>query len=324
MIDENAIIVADVGGTNARFALAVLVDGDINNIKLVQRQTYPSAEFASLQDVLKQYISDESLQACKKVSIAVAGPIKQGQANVTNLGWNFSVSELEQQFELDRCELLNDFAAFAFSGPFLPADQIVEIKSGEADPTAPIAAIGPGTGFGVAQLVPTKDSFQVVACEGGHVNIPVVNELQFKVLQYAQTQHQVVSVEHLLSGTGLALLYKGVAAAQGLDAKDYTSADVSTKALSGEDDICLQTLNLFCDWLGMVAGNIALTQGAKGGVMIGGGVLPRFVEFFKASKFNHNFDDKGIMSHFVKDIPVHLNLCDSAALIGAAAFLASE
>ena len=317
------IIVADVGGTNARFALAEVSGTNFEQISLSEEKTYSSNEHPSLGQILAIYREQHKIET-GLVSMAVAGPVADGKAKFTNLDWHVNAQRIQEKFELEHVSIINDFAAFAQATPYLPEKDKVRLVDAPGMAGAPIAAIGAGTGFGVASLSHSSKGYQVSAAEGGHTILAAANEFQWQVLQAAKQEHDYISVERLLSGTGLALLYRCVAKVNGQQLQGYSSADVSTLALNKQDETCLLTLNLFCQWLGAVAGDIALIQGARGGVFIGGGVLPRFIDFVKASPFEQAFKEKGIMKSYMTDIPVDISLNTNAALLGSAIYLANE
>ncbi|WP_076410675.1 glucokinase [Shewanella sp. UCD-KL12] len=317
------IIVADVGGTNARFALAEVQSHQLEQISLSHEETYASGNYPSLGDVLATYREQHQIDT-GLVCMAVAGPVSDGKAKFTNLDWQVNASRIEEKFSLEHVSIINDFAAFAQATPYLPQQDMSRLIDAPGAAGAPIAAIGAGTGFGVAALAHTNKGYQVSAAEGGHTILAAADEFQWQILQAAKEEFDYICVERLLSGTGLALLYRCVAKVNGQQVQHYQSADVSRLAVSGQDSTCEQTLNLFCQWLGAVAGDIALIQGARGGVVIGGGVLPRFIDFVKASPFEQAFKAKGLMTEYMGDIPVDISLNTNAALVGSAIFLANE
>ncbi|WP_372762604.1 glucokinase [Pseudoalteromonas sp.] len=315
------ILVADIGGTNARFALITAFDAAKNEFVIEHNQTFPSANFKSLQSATEHYLSTVAHIKPQRACLAVAGPIKAEQVQLTNLGWHFTVSEFKQYFSFTQLEVINDFAAFAHAAPYLDSKQNVVIKMGQADSDANIAVIGPGTGFGAACLVRTIQSTAVLSSEGGHISLAAVTDLDEKLLQQLRKDHPHVSVETVFSGPGIAHLYKAMAAVHGVNAKPLDATQISNLANTGECDICDATLNQFCDWLGSVAGDYALTYGALGGLFIGGGILPRMQTRLLASRFVERFSQKGIMSQYAGQIPVTLVTQDNIPLIGAAACL---
>ena len=315
------ILVADIGGTNARFALITDFLPEQKQFVIEHNITFPSADFGSLEAALANYLSQIKPIEPKRACLAVAGPIKAGQVHLTNLGWHFSVVQLKAEFALSKLEVINDFAAFAYAAPYLDPQQNVTIKSGQADSDANIAVMGPGTGFGAASLVRTNQGSAVLSCEAGHISLASVNELDTQLITELRKQLPHVSVETVFSGPGISHLYQAMAAVKGVEPKNLTAAQISELANSGECAVCDATLNQFCDWIGSVAGDLALTFGGLGGVFIGGGILPRMQSRLLASRFVERFTAKGIMSQFVSQIPVTLVVQDNIPLIGAAACL---
>jgi len=318
------IVVADIGGTNARFALVTEFDESTMKFKIEQAQTYPSANYSSLESALTEYLEFVSAFAPKYACLAVAGPIKGESVRLTNLGWNFAISDVKNKFGFEKLSVINDFAAFAYASPYLDKNDNVEIKQGMSSDQENIAVIGPGTGFGAAALVINNEQQAVLSCEAGHISLAAVTPLQVELLAKLKTENEHVSVETVFSGIGLTRLYKAMAVVNQVDAADLTPALITQKALDGSCDICIKTLAEFCSWLGCVAGDLALTFGARGGVFIGGGILPRMQQILLESEFSENFIKKGIMTNFVQDIPVTLVVQDNIPLIGAAACIVNQ
>ncbi|OUL58847.1 glucokinase [Pseudoalteromonas ulvae] len=315
------IIVADVGGTNARFALVTDFDVASLQFTIAHAQTFVSAEFTSLESVLSAYIATLPFSQPTRAALAVAGPMKGQEVNLTNLGWRFTLNALKTEFNFQELKVINDFAAFAYAAPYLKTDQNLPIKHGTAETYSNIAVMGPGTGFGAAALVFNDHQQSVLSCEAGHITLAAVNEFERQLISLIAQEVKHVSVETVFSGSGLERLYRAVATVKQQPVEDYSAARISELALLGQCDICQQTLAQFCDWIGSVAGDLALTFGARGGVFIGGGILPRMQDVLLQSQFADRFMQKGIMSHYVADIPVTLVTQDNIPFIGAAASL---
>ncbi|KZY53852.1 glucokinase, partial [Pseudoalteromonas shioyasakiensis] len=268
---------------------------------------------------INQYFSQISFPKPSRACLAVAGPIKAGQVHLTNLGWHFNVADLKAEFSFEQLEVINDFAAFAYAAPYLDDSQNMAVKAGQADENANIAVMGPGTGFGAACLVRTSQGSAVLSCEAGHITLAAVTELDRQLITELKKQLNHVSVETVFSGPGIAHLYRAMAAVKGVEAKNLDAAQISELATTGQCEVCDATLNQFCDWIGSVAGDLALTFGALGGVFIGGGILPRMQQRLLSSRFVERFADKGIMSQYTSQIPVTLVTQDNIPFIGAAA-----
>lgn len=315
------ILVADIGGTNARFTLITDFNEQSNQFVIEHINIFPSANFGSLESALEQYLTTIPHVTPTHACLAVAGPIKAGQVHLTNLGWHFSVNEFKAHFNLTQLEVINDFAAFAYAAPYLDSTQNITIKPGQADANANIGVMGPGTGFGAACLVRTAQSTAVLSSEGGHMTLAPVNELDSLLINELRKEHPHVSIETVFSGPGIAHLYKAMAAVKGVPAKNLDAAQISSLANSGECEVCDATLNQFCDWIGSVAGDLAVVYGSLGGLFIGGGILPRMQSRLLESRFVERFSQKGVMSQYAGQIPVTLVTQDNIPLIGAGACL---
>ncbi len=311
-----SILVADIGGTNARLAIADLSDTNegpaLNNF-----QVFSSAENKDLDTILTSYFSSLDGPAPRHACLAVAGPIVGETAHITNLGWHLDRAQIASKFNLQDLKLVNDFAALARAAPALGPSDLINIQ---ANPAAqgPISVMGPGTGFGLALLVNFQEKLAVVPCEGGHVSFVPQGELERKV--WAAIQHSMgrVTVETLLSGVGLMRIYRELCHLRGITPLNYDPSTISNQALDHKDEICLETLGVFCSMLGSVAGDIVLSHGSRGGVFLGGGILPKILDYFLNSKFLERFTDKPPLQEFVSSVPVHVITAPDAALKGAA------
>lgn len=312
-------IVADIGGTNGRFALASKVDG---NISLTEQRQYPSSESSSLLNLVERYkLSLPSDIELEGACLAVAGPVTDAGVKLTNLGWCSNVNELKAHLDLDNVELMNDFAAYANSVPMLPDHQKIIIKA--ATPVvkhSPVLVMGPGTGLGVAALVPVKQGWHPVACEGGHIALSANDELQAQIISILRKEFGHVSAETVLCGRGLVNLYRVLAGMRFKSIQYSTPAQITSAAMEGHDPLAVETLDEFCRWLGYVSGDLVLAQGARGGVVLGGGILPRIVDYVGQSQFMQAFMSKGVMSDYLKNVPVKIAMKSDTALNGAAAW----
>lgn len=312
------LLVADIGGTNARFALARCTDA---GIQVEQARHFPSADFPSLETVVRHYISTlEGEVVLDGACLAVAGPVADERIALTNLGWYANVSELKRTLELPRLAVINDFVAYAYSIPQLPEHQRQTVKPGEPMKGAPRVVLGPGTGFGVASLVPTERGWLAIPCEGGHISLAATNERQAALVEILRRRFPHVSVETILCGRGLVNLYQAMGQLMKLPTPLSTPAEITGAAQEGEDLLARETLAEFCRWLGSVTADFVLAQGARGGACLGGGILPRIAEFLQHSDFTQAFGHKGIMTGYLEPVPVELALKSDTALMGAAAW----
>jgi len=311
-----SILVADIGGTNARLAIATLLEGSgpvISNF-----ETFPCSDYSELDDILQAYKTSLGGNLPKRACLAVAGPIIDRTAHITNLGWHLDATRLEHDFGFDSLLLVNDFAALARSTTTLVAEDLLPLRDCAPVTGGPVSVMGPGTGFGLALLVHHRSGYTVVSAEGGHVSFVPHGDLETKVWASLQKSIGRVTVETLLSGVGLMRIYRELCHMHETTPLNYDPRTISYQALEHDDEICLQTLGVFCSMLGSVTGDIVLSHGATGGVFLGGGILPKIADFFLESDFVERFLDKPPMQKFVSKIPVNLIIAPDAALKGAA------
>ena len=314
-------VVADIGGTNARFALVTAVNHHAQKFVIENQQTFPSADFNSLEQAVSHYLKTLNGQKIESACLAVAGPVGGDNIKLTNLGWSICVSATKKQLGLNKLLIVNDFAAYAYAIQYIDASYFRSIKEGTGLDDCPIAVLGPGTGLGVAMLVKQDGRVNALALEGGHMALAANTALQAAIIEFLSRRFQRVSIERVFSGPGLRYLYQALAAVEGRQFDKLTTAEISQAAVAGTDEICLRTLTLFCSWLGAVTGDLALALGARGGIYLGGGILPRIADFLVSSEFQHSFKAKDQMSHYLEDIPIQLVTEGNSALLGAAAWL---
>ncbi|HMM15276.1 MAG TPA: glucokinase [Parvibaculum sp.] len=319
------VLVADIGGTNARFALA---RGDGVEIELEAASVLPTADHASLEDALGIFLERKGRPRIDAAAISAAGPVRgEGDAaeiHMTNCAWNISVSAIAVATGVSHPLLMNDFAALARAVPWLKPGDLHAIGGGAARVGAPIALLGAGTGLGVAALVPDgRGSHIALAGEGGHADLAPTDARELAVLERLMASYGHVSVERVLSGPGLVALHAALCALEGKAVEGQpTGADISDWASAGRSPVAMEAVSLFCGWLGSVAGNLALTFGAEGGVFIGGGIVPGWIAkrpgLFDEALFRHRFEAKGRFAAYLAEIPVHAIMRGDAALIGLA------
>jgi len=308
-------LIADIGGTNARFAL---VGAD--------RQPYAEhilacADFSGLAAAALFYLQKVGGPRPSRAAAAVATPVTGDWIEFTNSPWAFSTEAIRQELGLERLLILNDFTALALSLPLLEPDERHAVGGGEAVAEAPIALIGPGTGLGVSGLVWSGSHWIPLQTEGGHVTFSPVDEREWRIGRILHRLFGHVSPERLLSGPGLVNLYQALAELEGWPVETLTPADITDRALAGACRHCQEALELFCGALGTAAGNLAITLGARGGVYIGGGIVPRLEESFDQSAFRNRFEDKGRFSSYLAAIPTWVITAANPALRGVAAAL---
>ena len=307
------IVVADIGATNARFAVA-----DLATLELADIRHGPCAEHASLHAAMTAYLANLT-NPPRDAVLAVAGPVAQEDISLTNLSWSFAKSEFCRAGGFDDLLVLNDFEALAHSLPHLPADELHRIGGVVAVEHAPKLVLGPGTGLGVAGLVWSGEHWIALPGEGGHITLGADNARELDLIERLRQGRRHLSAERALSGPGLADLYQAIAASRGEIAKPLVPNDVIVRGLSGEDATADEALDLFVAWLGRFAGDAALLLGARGGVYIGGGIAPKILPLLTSGAFREAFEAKGRMQAFLAPIPVYVILAEFAALKGAAA-----
>lgn len=307
-------LVGDVGGTNARFAL-VDGQGHIRNPR-----SFPCKDYPSLDAIVAEYVETTvGRKLPPRAVIAVAGPVLDGEIEFTNLDWRVSEGDLLAHFGFEAVELINDFAAQALACPLLEGQDLRAL--GPALPKGPhdcpIVALGAGTGFGVAALVRSQRGDVAIATEGGHAGFAPSDEVEVEVLKRLMAKYERVSIERLLSGQGLYDLYVALADLRGQAAVLPNEVAVTKEGLVG-DPLAGEALDRFGGILGEVAGDLALTFGARGGVFISGGIAPRIAERLASGAFRTRFEDKGRLADYVATIPTYLVLHPYPAIVGAA------
>lgn len=319
MAASGDVLVADIGGTNARFALT---DPAAPEPGLQDVRSLPNAEFASLQHAAEHYLSLVNDKP-RRAAIAVASPVAGDEIRLTNRAWSFSRTELRQTLGLEQLEVINDFGAVAWAVPQLQAQDLVSLHGNLQLPLrGPVSVLGPGTGLGVALLVGEHGDWRVVETEGGHVGFAPLGDEEWAISRWVTARHGRCSTERLLSGTGLSYIdaiLSGVPAGSA-DVPLRDPAQVVEAALAGHDLPARRSLARFCAILGSVAGDAALIHGARS-VVIAGGITPRFLPFLRSSAFRERFLAKGRFAAHLENIAVHVVTHPSPGLLGAAVAL---
>jgi glucokinase len=308
-------LIADIGGTNARFALAT-PDGRIDAERILRCADYPD-----LAQAAAAYLRDIPGPRPRRAAVAVATPVTGDWIQFTNSPWSFSTEAARQALGLERLLILNDFTALARALPLLGPDERRAVGGGAAVAEAPIGLMGPGTGLGVSGLVWSGSHWLPLQTEGGHVTFSATNEREWAVRRILQRQFGHVSPERLLSGPGLINLYTTLAEVEGWSVDELVPADITERALAGACRHCVEVVEMFCGMLGTAAGDLAMTLGARGGIYIGGGIVPRLGDFFDRSAFRTRFEAKGRFSDYLTAIPTWVITAATPALRGVAAAL---
>ena len=314
-------LVADIGGTNARFGW---VAGPGMPVAHVHKLAVP--DHAGPAEAAQAYLAQLAAapggdkRAPVHAAFAVATAVGQDRVVLTNSHWDFSCRAVQAALGLRSLHMLNDFEALALSLPGLGDGQLRRHPGvAAAVPGTALAVVGPGTGLGVGGVVPDgRGGWVALPGEGGHATLAPADELESALLACVRRGFAHVSAERLLSGIGLPVLHQGLAQVEGLVAPPLTAAQVVDAGNAGTDALCGRTLDLFCALLGGFAGNVALTVGARGGVYIGGGIVPRFADRFFASAFRQRFEAKGRFQPYLAAVPTAL-ITDTLAALGGAA-----
>ena len=313
-----ARLVADIGGTNARFAL-LDAHGMPERVRVL-----PCADYPDVVSAVEAYLSKAGRERPAVASIAIANPVTGDHITMTNHHWSFSVRAAEAKLGLQRLIVLNDFEALALALPTLAPDERSQVGGGAAAPGAPIGVLGPGTGLGAAGLIPSGKSWLPLPGEGGHVTLAATDDLEAEIIAALRRRFGHVSAERVLSGPGLVALYETIGALCREPLEELSPAEVTNRALDGSDPLCREAVTIFCAMLGTVAGDLALTLGARGGIYLGGGILPQLGTFFETSPFRTRFEDKGRFATYLSAIPCYVIHSKYPALLGAARALDAD
>lgn len=323
------VLVGDIGGTYARLLLTE-VQGEA--CQHIAEATYDSRYFSNLTEVIKLFFVDNKITTSLFAAcLAVAGPVKSGIASITNLPWIVSEKELSELLQTPRVKLINDFIAVAYGVTELEDEDILLLQNGKKEKTHPnIIVIGAGTGLGAANLVWVGEHYITLSSEVGHTGFAPENKIQTKLLSWLQNEHSHVSLEMVLSGGGLVLLYQFFHQIIGLSESEEVKAAmllndpaqvISDYALANKDPLCLQALECFVDIYGAAAGNIALHYFSSTELYIAGGIAAKIKDKMSEQCFLNAFFNKGLMSENMKKITVKLILQDKIGLYGAIAYI---
>jgi glucokinase len=308
-------LIADIGGTNARFAL--LENDQRRDEHVLACADYPDL-VAAIEHYLRQVGAGSSGSRPLEAAIAIAGPVTGDVIRMTNHVWQFSAAQTRQRLGLNRLIFMNDFTALAMAVRHLPSSELEPIGGGRPAPNTAIALLGPGTGLGVSGLIPTGSHWIPLQGEGGHVTLSVMNEREIAVLKQLHQRFSHVSAERVLSGSGLVNLYDALCALEGVVPEPLTPPDVTRRAMEASCRICLEAISMFCALLGTLSGNLVLTLGAFGGLYIGGGIVPQLRRLFISSHFRDRFEEKGRYAEFLAAVPTYIIHTPLPALIGLA------
>ena len=315
-------LLGDIGGTNARFGIC---DDQKDPYQLIG--SYEVAAFPTFSNVLEQLQSDLikaglSMADAGESCLAVAGPPDVQPVSFTNSAWRFDRELVMSTLGMQSVSIINDFAAAARALPLLSENHLEKVGGGRAEPGSPCVALGPGTGLGVATLATTHSGEPlVISGEGGHVDFAPVTNVEAAVLDFLRARYGRVSIERLCCGEGINNIYQALADYRNLKIKYSSAAEIGAAALSADDALSKETMAMFFAVLGAAAGNFALTLGAKGGIYIAGGIVPRYLDLLRRSDFRARFLAKGRFADYLSDIPTFVVTHSQLGLLGASASL---
>lgn len=321
MLLDSPRLLADIGGTYVRFALEVAPGA------LEHAASLRCADHVDFYATVKEYLSrlPAGLSArIKHAAVAIATPVAGDQVRMTNYHWQFSIEQMRERLQFENLVVVNDFTALAMALPSLLPPQRRQVGGGAAVTRSVLGLIGAGSGLGVSGLIPANDGWVALGTEGGHTSFSPHDERELMILQYAWRSYSHVSFERLVSGPGIELIHRALLERAGRAAESLTAPDITQRALDGNDLLCVQAIDAFCAMLGTAAANLAVTQGAFGGIYIGGGIVPKLGAFFDRSGFRKRFEDKGRFADYLKGIPTYVITAQDATLVGASAILAAQ
>ncbi len=309
------ILIGDIGGTNARFALL----NDATSEPVVF-PVVPTGGYPSIQAALETSILPQAAQRPRSAIIAVAAPVKGDAIPLTNAGWVITPADMIATLGLSDVIVLNDFEAQALAVAAIAKTDCAQIGAGTPLESASCAVLGPGTGLGVAGLLHTHATYFPVPGEGGHVDIGPRTPRDTAIWPHLETIEGRISAEQLLCGRGIVNIYQAICHTDGLTPAHTDPAEVTSAALAGTDAACVETLSLFAGYLGRVAGDMALIFMARGGVYLAGGISQKILPALQQPEFRAAFEDKAPHSALMRSIPTYVVTHPFAALAGLAAF----
>lgn len=323
------VLAGDIGGTHARLATFRVGDGRPEKLR---EDRWPSSDYDGLEPIVQAFLEEES-EVPERACLGLAGPVEQGRCTLPNLGWEVVAADLERATGIGRVRLLNDFDAIGHGVLFLEPSELAVLQRGEPEAGAPVALVGAGTGLGVGYLDPSVDPPRVYSSEGGHAGFAPRDEVERGLAAWLAARHGHASRERVLSGDGLADVYRYLRESGGTAERDEVRAEmeaedaaavVSKHGLAKDDALCEKALGRFVSCYGAAAGDVALTLGARGGVYVAGGIAPKILPALREGPFMESFRDKGRMRGYLAAVPVHVVLYEDVGLLGAAAAAGHE
>lgn len=314
-MNDRCLLIGDIGGTNARFALATTDRPGFHSVLELQCE-----DFATADDAISHYLSSTNAESPEAVCLAAAGPIVDDRVKITNNHWDISAAETGANFGIEAVRLLNDFTAIAYSIPLLTEKEVQSIGRHDhgwlPKTNFNVAILGPGTGLGVAGLCRQGDALVPITGEGGHVGFAPETELQLEILEVLRSHFDRVSAERLIAGSGLENIYLALKTIRRESGPKLSAKEIFAERRAG--NVAADAVDVFFELLGQVAGDVALTLGAVDGVYIAGGIAKRYPDMLEESRFRSAFESKGRRRALMERIPTRLITYDQPGLLGAA------
>ena len=318
MSETSLSMVADIGGTNARFALV-----QAGTTITQHEHQFRCKDFAGLTEVVRHYLSMVGNPEVRVAAFDVASAVTGDLIHLTNSPWSFSISGTKKALGFDELHVINDFTALALAVPILGKSDVRQVGRGAPVPETAIGVLGAGTGLGVSGLLWNGDRWLPLQGEGGHVAFSPVTQREDAILKILRRDFgSHISAERILTGMGLSNIYRALSELDGGEAVQLEPAQITGAALAGSDQRAQETVDIFCAALGTAASNLAITLGARSGVFIGGGIVPKLGAYFDQSAFRERFEDKGRFSEYLSAIPTYVIVAATPALRGLATLLA--
>lgn len=311
-------LIADIGTRYARFAL------EREPGVYESRQALPCADYPDFLSALRAYLALADAHDVRHGAIAIANPVEGDRVQMTNYPWHFSIEETRRAVGFETLLVVNDFTALAMALPYLAPADFRQIGGGQPRERSVMGLVGAGSGFGVSGLIPVEDGWVALASEGGHVSFSPRNAREMFILEFVRRQYAHVSVERLMSASGLELIYRALAARAGAETRKLAAQEIAQQGLAGADRVCAETLETFCEMLGTAAANVAMTLGARGGLFIGSGIVPRLGAYFDRSGFRACFEEAGRFHEYVAGIPTYVITAETPTFTGVSAILNAE
>ena len=312
-------LIADIGGTNARFALV-----NDPESQPFEARTLRCADYDTLVDATEAYLKQVNYSRPQHAAFSIATPVAGDYLEMTNHVWRFSIRQTRRLLSFESLKVLNDYTALALALPHFRANDCLQIGGKQSPQGAVLAVLGPGTGLGVSAVSKAGHLWMPLQGEGGHVSYGPLDEREAGVISIIRRKLSHVSAESLASGPGLSLLYQSIAILDGISVEPTEPEKITAMAIQKSSEIAEETVSMFCSILGTVAGNLALTLGARGGVFIGGGIVPQLGEYFSQSLFRSRFENHGRFTPYLQKIPTYVIHSKYPALRGATIALSED